>query len=1177
MIQYQFEVFSHLKSNISIFHPVILTVLIATVFSSAEMHEVRKFTYKGQPEDLHGTSVTVNEKMVAMSEYIYSNTILDISQSNRVPSIFFVIDHSGSMYMQNVATDQWGNRFRVPHDLIDTLRTKFPKAEVGVSVFGTHLYYDPVDDTIFKQCPQQSNGAYIPLLGLNKLYGTRMGWEILQEYLATDTVSTGNQYVDLVYQPTDASLADNFTNINAGFDAAKHAMLSSSYHKNNHYIIFLSDGVATRPQDNTMNDYQLGIDVPTTFTIYFTNLNTVPGSLDTMTQNIRVNGYSSTNPTSNHWPFENTDYDTLMQFIMDSIITVLWQEQTSYPSEIIINNSDPNSTWDSTGFTFDDLFPLIGVTTPFVYDLTYAIYLDSITPDGDTIATYIKDTLSHIEYDVVIQDGAPDLPDTFVVKSWKRELAFFHNGSQVSAISEIMNPVELRFTYSPGDANYHYTKAEVEIVNTVPALDKESFSLTKNDTMFTVSVPQIVIQGTPPTVNDGTLQHYNPDTIVATFRNSEDTKLPLDTLQIKIPFVLSGFIHIPHGYYFDNNADGYVDSIYVKASTDIDGGLTQEHLQEMMDSSVITLSSFRDFTINSYHLVDGGFALLVTEDTSHDPLTSLNLQDKLTIRQVVLATGGWVVGGVFPIYDKVAPLIHWESRAAHLDDYHFNNVADTLSVKFSENVQYINAGVPFYFKSIENGTEYTVTLGAASQPADDRMIFYVISLNGIDRMRDNDSIWIHEGDCVADVCEDENGATAHNYQNNVENLRRKLYVDRHLAAITVIRGYYYDNNADGFVDSILVNITTNVDNGLTEEHLKEIVDNSVITLPAFRDFTIKSYHLVNGGFALIVDEGMDNPCTYITDDDKLVFSEYTIFSGEATVVAGSYPIIDKVAPVIHWAEKSAFLRNFAGDTISDTLRIKFSEPVEYVEAGGPFEYKSIKDGSIYDALLYPVRQPKLDSMVFYVNTLYDIDMMRDNDSIWIKFGDRVADSCIDEQGALARNYQNNRENIRRKLYVEKVLVPYDLTPFSTSPINISNPDENSVIPDNLINIINNIDPDFINNSEIQTNTNGDYIGMIITVSPNDTLSLVPDFELKGDLTIFDAVGNTVSERKRMVWWKEKKILIWIWNGKNQNDRNVGGGSYLGFIEIEEVTKSLGYNHKGPKQTKRIMLGVKATY
>ena len=44
-------------------------------------------------------------------------------------------------------------------------------------------------------------------------------------------------------------------------------------------------------------------------------------------------------------------------------------------------------------------------------------------------------------------------------------------------------------------------------------------------------------------------------------------------------------------------------------------------------------------------------------------------------------------------------------------------------------------------------------------------------------------------------------------------------------------------------------------------------------------------------------------------------------------------------------------------------------------------------------------------------------------------------------------------------------------------------------------------------------------------------------------------------------------------GKNKNFRNVGGGSYLAVIEIEEVTESLGYQTGGPKQTKKIYIGV----
>lgn len=85
--------------------------------------------------------------------------------------------------------------------------------------------------------------------------------------------------------------------------------------------------------------------------------------------------------------------------------------------------------------------------------------------------------------------------------------------------------------------------------------------------------------------------------------------------------------------------------------------------------------------------------------------------------------------------------------------------------------------------------------------------------------------------------------------------------------------------------------------------------------------------------------------------------------------------------------------------------------------------------------------------------------------------------------------------------------------------------------------------------------------------------MLPDFKLKGFISIFDAVGNQIVSKEKMLWWEAQKALIWLWNGKNMNDRNVGAGSYLAIAEIEEVTESLGYQNGGPKQVKRIYVGI----
>ena len=132
------------------------------------------------------------------------------------------------------------------------------------------------------------------------------------------------------------------------------------------------------------------------------------------------------------------------------------------------------------------------------------------------------------------------------------------------------------------------------------------------------------------------------------------------------------------GYYYDNNADGFVDSFFVEVTTDIPGGLTDSHVQEILDSNLLRLPDFRNFTINNSGGVSGGFFLNVKEDTPY-PTTYVTSDDKLIVRQGILTTGGLVFDTIAPIYDRVAPIIHWQDKAAHLVDYaidsHLNKVS----------------------------------------------------------------------------------------------------------------------------------------------------------------------------------------------------------------------------------------------------------------------------------------------------------------------------------------------------------------------------------------------------------------------------------------------------------------------------------------------------------------------
>lgn len=914
--------------------------LMLTLFMifSLFAEEVCKFSYRGQPELWNNKTMRVPDDMVAMSEYLYvgqpGDTVYD---TTRTPSIMFVLDHSGSMTGAS-GLDRWGNRFRVTHDLIDTIQAKARIAEIGVAVFNKHLYYDKRDDPIFEDIAPQDidNAAYIPLLQLNKDYNGKTGYEILKHYLEIDTVNdtTGMSIINgdttwiivksmgLVYK--SGWWNESATHINAGINAVRKAMQSAQYKKDNHYTIFISDGEATYPNDGTENDFVGGQKMPTTFTIFFVKQGgQAPQTLVDFTNNVRTNGYSATNPDSEIWEFQNTNYEALMKFLMENVVNQILQKSTHTPTKMIVNNGTPTNNWDKKAFTFPELFPLVGWTTDFEFEIDYHVVRDTLNPNTGLLDTVEYDTTTHTKFTVEIDPNMGELDSLdWDVRCWDRELAFYDNNNPTNVINELMNPLEIRFHYSAGEADYHYTEAEVEIFTvTGKEQDREKFKLTKNGFVFSKEFEnQLINDNSTPTKNDGKLQHYEEDTVCAVFRNSEKPKLKLDTLMIKVPCGFAGFVEVDKAAYYDRTADGYVDSILVYATTAIVGGLTETHVQELVDS-VITFPDFRNFTVQDKGLCNNGFYILVSEDENHDPFTYVTKDDKLVFREFFFSSGGKIEKKTIAIEDRVAPIIHWQERSALLIDYMDPGISDTLTVEFSEEINNVTAKEPFYFLAKANNQEYQIRLEAVSHNKD-KMKFFVTDVNGVKSMVHGDTLWIHETD---------------------------------------------------------------------------------------------------------------------------------------------------------------------------------------------------------------------------------------------KVGDNLG------------NFQNNLKNIRRMLYVDRRIMPYDFIPQAVTPVDLGALNDENIIPNEVIAVIENVEE-----LNLHQNSGGDYYGMMLMVVPDppEIIKYLDDLRLKGNLTIFDALGNQVVENLNMSWWEAEKKLVTVWNMKNQNLRSVGSGTYVVIMKIEDITSSLGYDNGGPISMKKILVGVK---
>lgn len=675
--------------------------------------------------------------MLALSSRIYTcqPTIVRESATTDPLSIVFVIDHSGSM----AGTDPNTDRFRVTTMLLDSIYRKAPHAEVGIVVFANRLAWDARDNPIFQRVRDLTLGydSYFPLTRLSDPTKgiTSLRWALqlknpLPTNLAKDPLLVN--HTSTLNERTPAAgvsakpLIREGTDISLGFQAAKDALKDSKASKERQFIIFLSDGapqLVDRERESVINEFRDGRDVPTTFTVYFTGSSggAAPQSLITMNQNLRNNGYSTTNPASNLWTIQ-TNPGELLRLLTDNILRAVLEVHTG-EAEVMRVNGVTALTYADSRFSFNNRFPLQALITPFSFDIKYT-YTSAQT--GARL-----DTTVFVNFVVKRQAGATPSPGINLECRPRPTLDLFHNGSPVSIVNETMSQLEVRFVSS--DSMLKTVNATVS-----SSFDAENYTLSKNGAFWAVSFPRTTAA---PAQGDRTLQHAFSDSIIAVYRNPA---LPLDTLRIARPFRLTKSITLTSASYFDRNADGLIDSIFVAA----DGQVSSQDLTTLREW--ITLPSYRGFGGLEYRTAPGGFSILVT---SNGPInTGISSHDKLIVRSGMLPHGGWVHEASVNIVDKMAPVILRATGKVSSEG------ADTLLVAFSESVVPPTFGVPFLFCRADSTTYQHGFTFVSITP--DSLYKFVASGS---KLRIGDTVWINHGGGIGDA--------ADNLQANPENRR----------------------------------------------------------------------------------------------------------------------------------------------------------------------------------------------------------------------------------------------------------------------------------------------------------------------------------------------------------------------------------------------------------------------
>lgn len=940
-----------------------ISLFLCVTISFSE--EVCSFRYTEVPEPLNGKTLTIHSKTVAMDKFITVGDSSSNSTGNGVASVFFIIDNSQSMYNM-MGTDIPGERFEVPNALIDSFYKANPDIEVGCAIFQKELVFDPASDDIIQGLTTDSYG-YLPLMKLGDSYnsstlGNKKGYDILKHFLDYEVSTTvvGPMGV-LTYKNT--AVDPKGTNINSGFNAAKDAFKSATYPKGKQFIIFISDGL----QEGGTDDYLLGKNTPTTFTIYMAKSASFPPpqKLRDMTANIQNNGYSTTNPKS-VIKLIKTGTDGVLAWTLANVVDVIFDVYNYVPQQMKANTI-LNTQWDKGGFTFQKLFPLLAKSTDFTYEIDYDFFHNDVKK-GDT--THVV----HFEAETATGSLSDKIEYTF----WGRNLEFRNGGTKITAVTSEMDNLEIRFAPYEVDTLYGYQDVTVEL--TTSSGDLEELSLEDKSSYFSITLDREVGVSSK---NDGTIQHGTDDEFTITFRNPD---LPLDTVQITIPFEVGDDASIESATYFDKNADGKVDSISIVTR---DCALA-ENFNAIVD--VITLAPYRDFKIDKQGYSGDKLWLLVDEQRSAISTDVISADKVQTTKEITLKSGVLLPTSEVLVIDSIAPVV---LRASLIDSVKVGS-EDRLTVTFSEEIKAVKSDQPFRFYALPDLKEYDVTLSKESQSGAEAT-FLVTTVSGKGNILEGDSLNIRteNGESITDLIDKS--------QQNSSNRRCEIEVITIDDKISITGASYFDNNADGFVDSIYVK-TPGID--LTPV-LSTFVES--LTLPAHRDLTIENYEVENGGVGLTLTEKSGTIRTFTTTEDRLIVESETTLGEGLILKSCDVTIRDSVAPVVMTASLVDSVKSGA----LDLLTVTFSEEIESVTDGKLLNFLSKLDNAPYEVELTKEEQNPTE-VIFQVGTITGQSTIRDGDSLWINAD---FDPII---GDTKSNSQDNSNNLRREIQVTTI-------------------------------------------------------------------------------------------------------------------------------------------------------------
>jgi hypothetical protein len=760
-------------------------------------------------------------------------------------SLFFVIDHSGSMSVM----DSTCVRYELTANLIDSLKASSPVSEVGMAIFSNQLLHNTANDPYAVKLDPASSytDAYIPLTQLNSTVGGKNASDYLKSVIALSTTEKdpgGNRKLINCYYGNNGRHSghpgyedvltgyNGTTDITLAFDAARKAFKSAKNPRAKQYIIFLSDGepqYVDYERKAFINDFKAGTDLPATFTAYWVNKDQpIPTQIVEMNTKIQNNNYSTSNSMSAVWKTQG-DITDLISKLLNVSTGRGFTEVPSTPVKMVINGISATK-FEGDSVFFKDKFPLQNSLTKFTVSFTYH-YAKPM--DVDSTRTF----------DILVKsDAFAKVPADIATDCWEQgTIKFYVNNTEIPAtLSDDQKTIEIRyFPVVPMSQN----TIEIKIANTANgAKDSLTVYASKQSNYYSVFVNR---ETADPKV-DNTLQTTANDSIAARYENPD---FPLDVVRATRSIGAARNLGIVSAYMLDQDADGFADLIRV---TEASEKITSEELAQI--TSKLFFAGARSMKIVSAAKTGTGFDLVVKVSDKERNTATLT-DERLVIQNVPnLAAGGTFPDGSVLIADSMAPVIasanyiNGKSNGSKTD-------SDTLVVKFTEKADSVDVPAPFWLIDPVTQVKYSLILSNIASGDGITQRFVVNTINGKSTVSRSDSIWINETASINDKY--------NNVQDNKDNHRATLQSSKIDYTFTVTAGPTPVNPKTYTIPNIIKNQFNN--GAVTNGVVVQIKSGERVLPQDSVSASISIYDQV--GNAVIKDE----KCAVTSENGKLLY------------------------------------------------------------------------------------------------------------------------------------------------------------------------------------------------------------------------------------------------------------------------------------------------------------------